>query len=123
MKVLNNVSFKAKFVDNRAFREVVKYAEETKQLDALDTALNRIDSIKGGDILLVHGKTQNGVYSNFNMDRRSLQNLGADTPEEASFKAIVELGELGRKFRRIVGGELKSTLSSEKIIDRYTGKN
>ncbi len=119
MKILNNISFKSRFVDNKAFRDVIDYAEKTKQLDVLDNALNKIDSVAASDILLIHGQTSNGVYSNFNMHRRSVQNLGASTPEEASFNAIVELGELGRKFRRLIGGDVKSNLTKEKIIDKY----
>lgn len=88
----NQTSFSGKFIDNKAFRDVIKYAENTKQLDVLDTALNKINNVKSGDILLIHGKTEGGVYSNFNMGRRAVQNLGAETPEKASFNAILELG-------------------------------
>ncbi len=120
----NHPSFSAKFINNKAFQEVVKYAEETKQLQLLDDALNRLNNTKTGDILLIHGKTSNGVYSNFSMgnmgNKKSILNLGAETPEKASFDGIIELGELGRKFRRLIGGEFKSTLKSEDIIKKYS---
>ena len=51
----NQLSFSAKFLDNKAFREVVKYADDTKQLLELDSALNRINNANQGDILLIHG--------------------------------------------------------------------
>ena len=35
-KTCNHPAFTAKFVPNKAFREVVGYAKETKQLGALD---------------------------------------------------------------------------------------
>ena len=122
MNISNHLSFKGKFVANKAFREVVDYAEKTNQLVELDSALNRIKNIECDDILLIHGKTDKGVFSNFNAGRRAIQNLGAETPAEASFKAIVELGELGRKFRRLVGGNLKSNLTTNNVIDNYTVK-
>ena len=43
----------------------------------------------------------------------------AETPEKASFNAILELGELGRKFRRLIGGEVKSNLKAEDLISKY----
>ena len=85
----------------------------------MDTALNKINNANSGDILLIHGTVPNGVYSNFNMGKRSVQNLGAETPEKASFNAILELGELGRKFRRLIGGEVKSNLKAEDLISKY----
>ncbi len=115
----NQPAFSAKFVNNKAFQEVVKYAKESKQLQELDTALNKINNANSGDILLIHGTVPNGVYSNFNMGKRSVQNLGAETPEKASFNAILELGELGRKFRRLIGGEVKSNLKAEDLISKY----
>lgn len=115
----NQPSFSAKFIDNKAFRDVVKYAENTKQLQVLDTALNKINNVKAGDILIIHGKNAEEVYSNFNMGRRAIQNLGAKTPEEASFNAIIQLGELGRKFRRLVGGELKLNLTANDLVSKY----
>ena len=33
MTISNHLSFKGKFVDNNAFRDVVNYAAKTKQLD------------------------------------------------------------------------------------------
>ena len=115
----NQPAFSAKFVNNKAFQEVVKYAKESKQLQELDTALNKINNANSGDILLIHGTVPNGVYSNFNMGKRSVQNLGAETPEKASFNAILELGDLGRKFRRLIGGAVKSNLKAEDLISKY----
>ncbi len=120
----NQLSFSAKFLDNKAFREVVKYADDTKQLLELDSALNRINNANQGDILLIHGKTPEGVYSNFYMNKRAVQNLGAETPEKASFLGIIELGKLGRKFRRLIGGDVKQAdIKVQDIIDKYSVKN
>ena len=116
----NQPAFSAKFINNKAFQEVVKYAKDTKQLQELDTALNKINNSNAGDILLIHGTVPGGVYSNFNMGKRAVQNLGAETPEKASFNAIMELGELGRKFRKLVGGEVKSNLKADDVIKKYS---
>ncbi len=116
----NQTTFSAKFVNNKAFQEVVKYAKDNNRLQELDSALNKINNTAGSDILLIHGKVQNGVYSNFNMGKRAVQNLGAETPEKASFNAILELGELGRKFRKLLGGDVKSTLKENELISKYT---
>lgn len=118
----NQTSFSARFIDNKAFREVVSYAEKTKQLDTLDNALNRLNNANSGDILLVHGKIGDNVFSNFNMNKRSIQNLGAETPEKASFDAIIALGELGRKFRRLIGENVKSTIRANDLIEKYASK-
>ncbi len=116
----NQPAFSAKFVNNKAFQEVVKYAKESNQLQELDTALNRINNSNAGDILLIHGTLPGGVYSNFNMGKRSVQNLGAETPEKASFNGILELSKLGRAFRRLVGGDVVSCLKEENIIKKYS---
>ena len=116
----NQTNFRAKFFNNQAFREVVKYAEETKQLQTLDTALNKLNNANEGDILLIHGKTSLGMFSNFTKGRRSVQNLGAATPEKASFNAILELAELGRKFTKLFGEKADSKLTSDSVINKYT---
>lgn len=115
----NQQNFTGKFINTKSFQEVVKYAEKVKRLPELDTALNRLNSVKTEDILLIHGKSGDRVFSNFNMGKRAIQNLGAATPEEASFNAILELGELGRKFRRLVGGEAASKLTADDVIKKY----
>ena len=123
-KTCNHPSFSGKFINNQAFKDVVKYAKETNQLQALDNALNRINNANQGDILLIHGKTSEGVYSNFYMNKRAVQNLGAETPEKASFLGIIELGKLGRKFRRLIGGDVKQAdIKVQDIIDKYSVKN
>lgn len=116
----NQTAFSARFINNQAFRDVVSYAEKTKQLTQLDGALNRLNNANSGDILLIHGKIGDKVYSNFNMGRHSLQNLGAETPEKASFDAIIELGKLERKFRKLIGGDVKSSLNGEDLIKKYS---
>lgn len=116
----NQTAFSARFINNQAFRDVVNYAEKTKQLTQLDGALNRLKNANSGDILLIHGKIGDNVYSNFNMGKRSLQNLGAETPEKASFDAIIELGKLERKFRKLIGGDVKSSLNGEDLIKKYS---
>lgn len=124
IRELNNMqtpAFGARF-NKKGLTEVVNYAKETGQLQALDSALNKLLHANDGDILIIHGKTPDGeIYSNFTMGKKTVQNLTADskTPAEASFKGILELGELGRKFRRLVGGDVKENLKAEDIISRY----
>ena len=119
--IRNEQTFGAKFFKNKAFEEVVRYAEQTSRIKDLDSALNNLANANSGDILIIHGKTSNGIYSNFNMGKRSVQNLAnkAKTPEETSFNAIIELGELGQKFRRLIGGDVKYTLKAEDLINKY----
>lgn len=113
-------AFGANFLNNKAFREVVAYASETSQLQKLETALNRLDNANKGEILLIHGLTpSNQVYSNFRFGTKTIMNLGAETPAKASFDAIIELGELGRKFRRLVSGNVKENIKPEDLIKKY----
>lgn len=126
MEISNNrysvQSFGAKF-EQKALKEVIDYASKTKQLRQLDSALNNILHANDGDILIIHGKTPDGrVYSNFTMGKRTVQNPAnaAKTPEEASFNGILELGQLGVKFRRLVGGNVKDNFSPEEIFTRYS---
>lgn len=119
-KNCNQPAFGMKFIDNSAMREVFKYAKDTKQLKTLDNALNSLLSANEGDVLLIHGRTPDGkVYSNLNLGHRCSQNSGISSPEEASFNGIVELAELGRKFRSLVGGNAKDSLTPEKMMQRY----
>ena len=115
-------SFTAKFVPNKAFKEVVAYAESTKQLRALDSALNSIRKANEGDILIVHGSVNNHVFSNFTLGKRSVYNANAQTPEEASFNGILDLGTLGSKFRKLVGGNVKENITANDIMQNYTTK-
>jgi hypothetical protein len=71
--------------------------------------------------LIIHGTTPtNQVYSSFRLGTKSVQNLGAKTPAQASFNAILELDEFGRKFRKLVCGDAKSYLKPEDLIKKYT---
>lgn len=116
----NTAAFRAKFVNNQAFKDVVKYANETRQLQTLDTALNKLNNANKGDILLIHGKTDSGMFSNFTSGRRSVQNIGAETPEKASFNAILDLAEFGRKFTKLFGEKADCSLTPENVIKKYT---
>lgn len=119
-KTCSHPAFTAKFVPNRAFREVVQYAKDTKQLGVLDSALYNLKKSNSGDILLVHGETPAGVFSNFSMGRRAVINQTDETPQKASFKGIIELGTLGRKFRSLIGGDVKNNVTAEDIMKNYT---
>ena len=117
----NQTAFSAKFINNKAFQEVVQYAKKTNQLQELDTALNKLNNANTGDILLIHGTVPGGVYSNFNLGgRHAVQNLGAETPAKASFNGILELAELGRKFKKLFGREVKSNIKTDDIIKKYS---
>ncbi len=119
-KTCSHPVFTAKFVPNRAFREVVEYAKETRQLNALDSALYNIKKSSDGDILLMHGETPSGIFSTFSLGNKAVINSPADTPEEASFNAIIELGTLGRKFNNLVCGKVKNTVTVNDIMKNYT---
>lgn len=120
-KIDSTSVFTAKFIPNKAFKEVVDYAAETKQLRALDSALNNIKKANDGDILIIHGQNATGAYSSFTMGHRSSVNLCTNgTQQQASFNGIIELGQLGRKFRSLVGGNVKENISKEDIIKNYT---
>ena len=121
-KVSNQPAFTAQIVPNQAFKDVVKYAKETNQLRALDTALNNLKKANNGDIIIIHGKGPNGVFSNFQMGKRSVGNMVYETPEESSFNGLQELSMLGRKFRSLVGGNVKSKITPETIMKEYTKK-
>ena len=118
----NNVAFQAKFMNTKSFKEVVEYAEKNNKLLELDSAFNKLHNVQGQDILIIHGQTPAGIYSSFRMGNRSVQNLSmkAKTPQESSFNAILELSELGRKFRKLLGGEVKTDLSAEQVISKYS---
>lgn len=118
-KKCNHPAFTAKFIPNKAFKEVVNYAKNTKQLRALDSALNTLKKANKGDILIVHGKNDI-VYSSFTMGRRSVYNTIAESPAEASFNGVLELAQLGRKFRSLVGGEAKEYITAKDIMKNYT---
>lgn len=117
----NESAFGAKIINNKAFEEVVRYAEQNAKIKELDIALNNLKNANSGDLLIIHGKAPNGIFSSFNMNKRSVQNLsnGAVSPEEASFNALLELGELGRKFRKLIGGNVEYKLKAEDLIKRY----
>lgn len=119
-KTCNHPSFSGKFINNQAFKDVVKYAKETNQLQALDNALNRINNANKGDILIIHGRTPAGIYSNFNMNKRAVQNLGAETPEKASFNGILDLAQLGKMFKKLVGGDVVENINVNDIFKKYT---
>lgn len=121
-KVSNQPAFTAKIVPNQAFKDVIKYAKETNQLRALDTALNNLKKANDGDIIIIHGKNSNGSFSNFQMGRRSVGNKVYETPEESSFFGLQELSLLGRKFRSLVGGNVKSKVTPETIMNEYAQK-
>ena len=122
MNISNQVSFKSKFVNNQAFRDVVKFAADTGQLNLLDTALNKIDNAIGDDILLIHGKTPNGIYSNFTVNGRSIRNPSDVSPELTSLLGIIDLSELSLSYRQLFGRNAKLKLTANDIINKYSTK-
>ena len=116
----NSPSFGMNFVKSPALREVVDYAAKEGKLLQLDSAMNMLRNVNGGDVLIVHGKTPAGIFSSFVMGKRSVQNLanGAKSAPEASFNAIIELSQLGRSFRRLVGGDVKVKLTPESLLNK-----
>ena len=118
----NQPTFSAKFVNNAAFRDVITYAEKNGKMGILDGALNNLSHANKGDILLIHGQVPAGIFSSFTMNNRSVQNLalGAKTAPETSFNAIIDLSTLGRKFRKLVGGDVKTDYNADDIIKKYS---
>lgn len=117
----NNPAFGMKFVQNQAFKEVVSYAKKTKQLSQLDNALNKLLHVKSDDILIIHGRAGDKVYSSFNLKNiHSVPNTGGSTPSESSFKGIIELSEMGKKLSRLIGGLPKIFVDEAEIFRRYS---
>ena len=121
----NQNVFTAKFINNEAFRDVIKYAQKNKQLQELDSALNIINNAEGkyNDIVLIHGKSPNGdFYSCFQAGKRSISNVcsGSKSPEEASFNGIITLsGGAKRSLKSLLGGTFREQISEKDIIKKY----
>ncbi len=123
ISISNQPSFGMKFVNNQSFREVVNYAKETNQLRVLDTALNALNGANEGSIFLMHGKTPQGIsFSNMNYGKRFLQNVCPPNanPVEASFEGIITISMLGKSFKKLIGGDVRSKLTAENIIKKFT---
>ena len=132
MKIINDnkTTFGIKFTNNGAFKDVVSYAAKNRKLMELDSALNILNNSNTGDILIVHGKSPNGIFSSFtlfkdryNKDwRSSVQNMtnGAQSPEESSYNAIIELSTLGNKFKKLVGNKIEENITENSIFKKYT---
>ena len=116
-------AFTAKFVNNKAFQEVLNYAKENNCLRTLDNALNNLATANRCSITIMHGKSPNGqIYSCCTAGKRSIPNCitYAKTPQEASFEGIVELSMLGKKFRSLVGDKVKHFITTDDIVKKYT---
>ena len=55
-----------------------------------------------------------------NMNKRAVQNLGAETPEKASFNGILDLAQLGKMFKKLVGGDVVENINVNDIFKKYT---
>ena len=127
-KTCYSPAFKADFVNNKEFREVVKYAQENNCMRTLDGALNNIKKANPGQIRICHGYTSDGkMYSTFMIQNertiRSVANSTADSEStaEASFDGILELGMLNRKFRSLFGVQkVEQNITPARIIKEYT---
>lgn len=116
-----NPSFQAKFVRNKAFMEVLDWAEKNNKLRSLDIALNTLKIGNEGDITIFHGINPQGqIYSNFRHKNRSLTNKIEKTPEESTFYGIINLAFLGKKFKSLMGcSQIKENVSKESILKQY----
>lgn len=117
-------AFSARFTNNKAFKEVVEYAEKNNCLRTLDSALNTIKKANNGDITILHGQSPNGgFFSAFTTGRRSVSNevSQAQSPAEASFDGILELSFLTKKFKSLMGvSKVKQDITPQRIINEYT---
>ena len=122
----NNYSpaFNAKFVNNSAFQDVVKYAEQKGCLRTLDSALNTINKANDGKITILHGQTPDGkIFSTFTTGRRSVPNnvSEASCPAEASLDGILDLSMLTKKFKSLLGvSKIELDITPAKIMKEYT---
>ena len=117
-----NPSFGAKFVNNKAFGEVLEHAQKSNKLQALESALHNLDMVNYGDIILIHGKNGEQVFSSFKMGPRSSYNFanGVKDPVEVSLLGLLELGQLGDKCKKLFGGHIIYKAKAEDIIKKYT---
>lgn len=117
-------AFNARFTNDKAFREVVQYAQEKGCLRTLDSALNTIKKANPGKISIIQGQTPDGkIYSTFTTGRRSVSNMVSDakTPAEASMDGILELSMLGKKFKSLLGvSKIEQDITPNSIIKEYT---
>ncbi len=117
-------SFSARFTNDKAFREVVQYAQDNGCLRTLDCALNTIKKANPGKISIIQGRTPDDkIYSTFTTGRRSVTNYAGDAtcPAEATFDGILELSMLGKKFKSLLGvSKIEQDITAEKIIKEYT---
>ena len=127
IKRIENANLKQNFtanpIRNKAFKDVVEYAEKHGKLLELDRALNTLANVNKGEILVIHGKTPSGrVYSNFSSGHRSIPNIFySNSAEEASYYGFLKLAELGKSFRSLFGTtQIKSSLKAEDLIKKYS---
>lgn len=121
-------AFQAKFVDNKAFREVVQYANEKGCMRTLDSALNTLKKTNNGDITIFHGTSPDGkLFSNFRYTYRGFisrscvnPTLNCESAAEASMDGILELSMLSKKFYSLTGRNPECHITPEDIIKTYT---
>lgn len=120
----DSTNFGMKFVPNKSFIDTVKYAEKTGKLLQLDSALNKLKNVNDGDILIVHGKSENKVFSSFTLGKRSFPlNAGNEKiPEKVTLQGILNLAKLkdSKIFTKLTGNSrIKINLTSSDIISKY----
>ena len=130
MQVLNNnldkTQFGVRIVPNDAFRKTVKFAQKSGRLDELDNALHILSKVGEGDLLLINGVDKSGnMYSNFTINaKRTVANNYRRTPEESAIDGFIELAELGEKFKKLFGKNVKfKKLKATDVLNKYSDKS
>ncbi len=120
----NHTSFGMRFIKNAYFTDTVKYAGKKGKLLNLDAALNILKNVNDGDILIMHGKSGEKVFSNFTIGKKSfpINASTAKVPEEATLEGILNLAQLqnSKLFRKFLGNDkLQCKITSADVIAKY----
>lgn len=122
-------AFGVKFNDNKAFREVVQYAQENNCTNTLACALQSLKYVKGNPakgntISIAHGRTQDGrIYSTFIYGKRSVSAVidDAKSATEATLNGLFELSMRGKKLKSLLGvSKIEDAITPENFVKEFT---
>lgn len=117
-------AFSAKFVNNKSFQNLVKYAQEKGCMRTLDSSLHSLSKVDNAVIRICDGTTPDGkIYSTFMSGRRSVPNdvFDAKTPSEATLDGIIELSMFGKKYKSLIGvSRATDSITPQSMIKDYT---
>lgn len=108
---------------NNALTDIIEYADKHKKLPYLDGALANLSNVKGGDLLIIHGKSGNAIYSSFTIGRNTVRNevKGCSSYQEASYNAILELVDRDcPKLMQLLRRKVKRKFNVKQMIEKYS---